>query len=50
VGGKVVIPVGSRWEQALLKITRGKSGNITENLGAVRFVPLIGKDAWDEQP
>jgi protein-L-isoaspartate(D-aspartate) O-methyltransferase len=49
VGGKLVIPVGSRWEQELLKITRGKHGNNTENLGAVRFVPLIGKDAWDEQ-
>ena len=49
VGGKVVIPVGSRWEQELLKITRGKYGNNTENLGAVRFVPLIGKDAWDEK-
>jgi protein-L-isoaspartate(D-aspartate) O-methyltransferase len=50
VGGNVVIPVGTRWEQELLKITRGKYGNNTANLGAVRFVPLIGKDAWGEQP
>jgi protein-L-isoaspartate(D-aspartate) O-methyltransferase len=50
VGGKVIIPVGSRGEQELLKITRGKFSNNTENLGAVRFVPLIGRDAWGEHP
>ncbi len=48
VGAKLVIPVGSRWEQDLLRVTRGESNNKVENLGAVRFVPLIGKDAWDE--
>lgn len=48
VGAKLVIPVGSRWEQELLKVTRGESHNRVKNLGAVRFVPLIGKDAWDE--
>jgi protein-L-isoaspartate(D-aspartate) O-methyltransferase len=50
VGAKLVIPVGSRWEQELLKVTRGEFRNSVENLGAVRFVPLIGKDAWDENP
>jgi protein-L-isoaspartate(D-aspartate) O-methyltransferase len=48
VGARLVIPVGSRWEQELLKVTRGEFRNSVENLGAVRFVPLIGKDAWDE--
>jgi protein-L-isoaspartate(D-aspartate) O-methyltransferase len=47
IGGRLVIPVGSRWEQELLKITKTKSGNNIERLGGVRFVPLIGKDAWD---
>jgi protein-L-isoaspartate(D-aspartate) O-methyltransferase len=48
IGARLVIPVGSRWEQELLKVTRGEFRNSVENLGAVRFVPLIGKDAWDE--
>jgi len=48
LGGRMVIPVGSRWEQDLLKITREKSGNHIENLGGCRFVPLVGQDAWQE--
>ena len=47
-GGRLVIPVGSRYVQELYKITRRKKGNIVENLGGCRFVSLIGKDAWDE--
>jgi protein-L-isoaspartate(D-aspartate) O-methyltransferase len=45
-GGRLVIPVGSRYVQELYKITRHKKGNIVENLGGCRFVSLIGKDAW----
>ena len=47
-GGKLVIPVGSRWEQELLRVTSTKSGNTVENLGGCRFVPLIGRGAWQE--
>ncbi|MCX8126574.1 MAG: protein-L-isoaspartate(D-aspartate) O-methyltransferase [Dehalococcoidia bacterium] len=47
-GGRLVIPVGSRWEQDLLKIIKYPGGNRIENLGACRFVPLIGKGAWEE--
>ncbi len=47
-GGKLVIPVGSRWEQELLRVTREKSGNTVERLGGCRFVPLIGRGAWQE--
>lgn len=47
-GGILVIPVGSRWEQELLRVTRKKSGNRVEKLGACRFVPLIGPGAWQE--
>ncbi|MCX6004679.1 MAG: protein-L-isoaspartate(D-aspartate) O-methyltransferase [Chloroflexi bacterium] len=47
-GGRLVIPVGSRWEQELVKITKGEKSNKTENLGGCRFVPLIGRDAWGE--
>ncbi len=48
LGGRLVIPVGSKWEQELLKITKNLPVNITENLGYCRFVPLIGPDAWIE--
>jgi len=48
VGGIMIIPVGSRWEQELIKMRKGQHGNQIENLGGCRFVPLIGKDAWQE--
>jgi len=47
-GGRLVIPVGSRFEQELLRVTRGRTGNRTEKLGGCRYVPLIGRDAWQE--
>jgi len=47
-GGRLVIPVGSRWEQELLRVTVRKSGNRVEKLGGCRFVPLIGRGAWRE--
>ncbi len=49
IGGRLVIPVGSRHVQELYKITRKKGRNITQNLGGCRFVPLIGKGAWEEE-
>ena len=48
IGGRLVIPVGSRYTQELCKITRRKKRNKVQNLGGCRFVPLIGKDAWEE--
>ncbi len=45
-GGRMVIPVGSRWEQELLKVVKGKEGTVIENLGGCRFVSLIGQGAW----
>jgi len=48
VGGRLVIPIGSRYIQELYKITKRKNKNIVENLGGCRFVSLIGKDAWEE--
>jgi protein-L-isoaspartate(D-aspartate) O-methyltransferase len=44
--GRLVIPVGSRWQQDLLKITKLRKGNKIENLGGCYFVPLIGEGAW----
>ncbi len=49
IGGRLVIPVGSRYMQELYKITRGRKRPVTENLGGCRFVSLIGKGAWEEE-
>lgn len=49
IGGKLVIPVGSRYVQELSKITRGRKKNKIENLGGCRFVSLIGRGAWEEE-
>ncbi|MFU8796100.1 MAG: protein-L-isoaspartate(D-aspartate) O-methyltransferase [Dehalococcoidia bacterium] len=46
--GRLVIPVGSRWQQELLKVTKRRSGNRVENLGGCYFVPLIGEGAWEK--
>ena len=48
-GGRLVIPVGSRYMQELYKITKGKKKSVVQNLGGCRFVSLIGKDAWEEE-
>ena len=47
-GGRMVIPVGTRHEQDLLKVRKTDDGQSIENLGPCRFVPLIGEDAWEE--
>lgn len=49
IGGRMVIPVGSRYLQELVKITRQKKKNRVENLGGCRFVSLIGKGAWENE-
>ena len=48
VGGRLVIPVGHRHAQSLLKVTRTGRMVTTEDLGGCRFVPLIGDGAWEE--
>ena len=48
IGGRMVIPVGSRYLQELCKITRRKKKNKIQNLGGCRFVSLIGKGAWED--
>lgn len=45
-GGRMVIPVGSRYMQELCKITKCQDKNQIRNLGGCRFVSLIGKSAW----
>ncbi|NNF26358.1 MAG: protein-L-isoaspartate(D-aspartate) O-methyltransferase [Gemmatimonadetes bacterium] len=47
-GGRLVIPVGDTpLGQTLLRIRRDEAGGFdTEDLGPVRFVPLIGSEGW----
>jgi protein-L-isoaspartate(D-aspartate) O-methyltransferase len=49
IGGRLVIPVGSRYMQDLYKVTRGREKSTIKNLGGCRFVSLIGKGAWEEE-
>ena len=50
IGGRMVLPVGSSEHgQKLLRITRISETEFeSEELAAVRFVPLIGKAAWND--
>jgi protein-L-isoaspartate(D-aspartate) O-methyltransferase len=50
IGGRLVMPVGeTQGEQRLVKITRRDGTHFEEeDLGGVRFVPLIGEHGWSE--
>lgn len=45
-GGRLVIPVGDRRVQTLMRITRKGDDYIEEDLGGCRFVDLIGEHGW----
>jgi protein-L-isoaspartate(D-aspartate) O-methyltransferase len=47
-GGRLVIPVSVDSHQDLKVITRRGDAFEEENLGAVRFVPLLGEEGWEE--
>ena len=49
-GGRIVMPVGDPgWVQKLIKVTKRPDGTLDqENLGDVRFVPLIGEQGWSD--
>jgi protein-L-isoaspartate(D-aspartate) O-methyltransferase len=49
-GGRLVMPLGGPgWVQELVKVTKQEDGVLKqENLGGVRFVPLIGEEGWKE--
>lgn len=51
IGGRLVIPVGEDvHSQRLLRIVRRGEAEFDEHdLGAVRFVPLVGEQGWAEQ-
>ena len=45
-GGRLVIPVGGRYLQSLLRITREGDNFQQQDLFGCVFVPLIGEDGW----
>jgi len=51
IGGRLVIPIGEpQAVQNLIKVTRtGEESFAINDLGAVRFVPLVGAHGWGEQ-
>ena len=49
-GGRLVIPVGEEKTQELVRVTRRLDGTLErEELGGVRFVPLIGAEGWEAE-
>jgi len=49
VGGRMVIPVGDRYSQELIKLYKDERGIHKTNLGGCRFVRLVGEHGWREQ-
>ena len=45
-GGRMLIPLGDRDEQILTVVTRRGPGLERRDIGAVRFVPLVGAHGW----
>ena len=46
VGGRMVVPVGNRDQQERVCVLRTGEGISLRMLGACRFVPLIGREAF----
>lgn len=47
-GGRLVIPIGHVTDQHLVAIERQGDHEVREDLGPVRFVPLIGQGGWSD--
>jgi protein-L-isoaspartate(D-aspartate) O-methyltransferase len=47
VGGQLLVPVGDRDEQVLVRVRRTTEGVVRERLDAMRFVPLIGAHGFE---
>lgn len=49
IGGRLVLPLGDAEHQRLVRITRrGPDDYVREDLGDVRFVPLVGAQGWPD--
>jgi len=49
-GGRLILPVGSRWRQELQLWKRNDQEFTVESIIPVVFVPLIGEQGWEEKP
>lgn len=50
LGGRLIIPVGDRESQLLLRVTRtSEKEYLEEQMLGCRFVPLIGNHGWQER-
>jgi protein-L-isoaspartate(D-aspartate) O-methyltransferase len=47
-GGRLVIPLGDKFGQALVKVTRTGKDFVEKKICDCAFVPLIGEDGWDD--
>ena len=47
MGGKIVIPIGSRFSQMLSLVEKKSEGIRIKEISGCVFVPLIGKDGWE---
>lgn len=47
-GGRLVMPVGDEWSQFLVKVVKKGGKLYQENLGAARFVKLVGTHGFQE--
>jgi protein-L-isoaspartate(D-aspartate) O-methyltransferase len=45
-GGRMIIPVGERYSQNLLRVWSKGGKTYTEDFGGCVFVPLIGREGW----
>ena len=48
-GGRLVIPVGPRHQQSLIRYTRTGNEYVTEQLLNCAFVPLLGSEGWPSE-
>lgn len=47
-GGRLVIPVGSRYSQMLVTVTKRGGSFTQEDVCGCIFVPLVGEEGWEE--
>jgi protein-L-isoaspartate(D-aspartate) O-methyltransferase len=48
IGGTLVIPIGDKQSQRLLRVRRNKRGLSEEDLSECNFVPLFGEHGWEK--
>lgn len=48
-GGRLVLPVGSRFSQELVRITKKGGSYVKKSFGDCRFVDLVGEYGWKEK-